>query len=378
MKLLLAGGGTGGHLFPAVALAQRLIETEEDSEVLFVGTKRGIEARVIPELGLPLETIDISGFVGKGWAGKLTFGPRLAISVRQSLAILERFRPDVVVGVGGYASAPVLAAAKMRGYPVLIHEQNAWPGLTNRCFARWADRVCVSFADADRAFHHGRTVVTGNPLRQGMDECPPIPRENPLLLVFGGSLGARAINEAMVETLPLLEPLKGELTILHQSGPKELERVREGYRNAGWDPEGVVPFIEDMAQAYARSHLVVCRAGATTVAELTSCGRPAIMIPYPHAAGDHQTTNANALARRGAALLLPQADLTAELLVRLVSDLFRDRERLLAMAGVARSLGRKGAVDLVLKECRIIARPRRQGGSAGNDKSKNNPPLRAI
>lgn len=358
MRMLLAGGGTGGHLFPAVALAQRLQEVEPGSEVLFVGTARGIEARVLPELGLPLRTVDIAGFVGKGLGAKAALLPRLARSIRQSMTILSEFRPEVVVGVGGYASAPVLAAAKIKGYPFIIHEQNACPGLTNQLLARWAERVCLSFQESDCAFRRGRVVLTGNPLRRGMEECPPIPWSDPELLIFGGSRGAKAINEVVVMMLPELEPLRGRLTIRHQTGSEDLERVREGYRQAGWDPESVVPFIQDMASAYARSHLVICRAGATTIAELTACGRPAVLIPYPFAAGDHQTANARALARKGAALMVPQSELTAANLGRIVRDLLGDRERLLDMGGAAYALGRRGAADLILKECRAVAKRR--------------------
>ena len=364
MKLLLAGGGTGGHLFPAVALAQRLLETDPEARVLFVGTERGIEAKILPELALPLKTIDMAGFVGKGPMGKLAVLPRLLHSIAQSVRLLGEFRPDVVVGVGGYASAPVLLAARLKGVPYLIHEQNAWPGLANRLFSGAAQRVCLSFADSDCAFHRGRTVLTGNPLRAGMEECPAIPRSKPLLLVFGGSRGASAINETMVRMLPMLEGFQGKLEILHQTGAADLERVRSGYAEAGWDPRAVAPFIHDMAGAYARAHLVVCRAGATTLAELTACGRPAILIPYPFAAGDHQSANARALARKGAALLLPQAELTAERLARLVGDLFRDRERLLDMGAAARSLAKRGAADLILKECRAVAG--KDGTSADN------------
>lgn len=356
MKLLLAGGGTGGHLFPAVALAQQLLGEEPDSQVLFVGTQRGIEARVLPGLGLPLETIDIRGLVGRGLAAKLTMIPQVVRSIGQSMKILNRFRPDVVVGVGGYASGPLLLAARLKGYPTLIHEQNAWPGLTNRILGALVERICLSFADSDRAFHRGRTVLTGNPLRRGMDHCPPVPEGPPSLLVFGGSRGARAINDAMLEALPMLEPLRGELQIVHQTGEEDFSRTREGYARAGWDCEGVVPFIDDMAEAYARSHLVICRAGATTIAELTACGRPAIMIPYPFAAGDHQTANAQALASRGAALSLPQSELSAGRLARLVTDLLHDRERLLTMGSAAQMLAKKGAASAILNECRTIAR----------------------
>jgi len=356
MKLLLAGGGTGGHLFPAVALAQRLLATDPQTEVLFVGTRQGIEARVLPELNLPLRTIKISGLVGKGALGRLLMVPQMLGSLWQSLRILRRFRPDVVVGVGGYASGPVLLAARLAGFPTLIHEQNAALGLTNRLLGRWVDRVCLSFAETDCAINPGRTVLTGNPLRLGMDDCPPIPAGDPHLLIFGGSRGARAINEAVVAMLPHLERFKGRLNILHQTGGEDLENVLDGYRNAGWAASGVVPFIDDMAAAYAQSHLVLCRAGATTLAELTACGRPSILIPYPHAAADHQTANAQALASRGAALMLPQSELSAEVLAQVVGDLLENRNRLLDMAGAAWALGKKGAAERILEECRAIMR----------------------
>jgi len=353
MKLLLVGGGTGGHLFPAVALAQRLLAEDPEARVHFIGTARGIESRVLPQLGLPLTTVDIEGVVGRGWRSKLGLLPKLVRSVRQSQALLDRFAPDVVVGVGGYASAPALVAALLRKTPTLIHEQNAWPGLTNRLLAAWVDRVCLSITDADRAFHRGKVVVTGNPLRSGMEECPPLPEAGLSLLIFGGSRGARAINDLVLAALPGLDSLRGALRIRHQTGSDDFERVRDGYQAAGWRAE-VVPFIDDMAAAYGEAQLVVCRSGATTIAELTACGRPALLIPYPHAAGDHQTGNARALARRGAALMLPQAELNAELLARLVRDLLADRERLQSMAGAARSLAKRGAADLILKECRAI------------------------
>lgn len=355
MRMLLAGGGTGGHLFPAVAIAQRLLEREEGSEVLFVGTARGLESRVLPKLGLPLQTIDISGLVGTGLSGKLKLGPKLWRSLRQSKAILKGFAPDVVVGVGGYAAGPALLAAKRGGYPTLIHEQNAWPGLTNRLLARWVDRVCVTFPETVAAFSAPKVEVTGNPVRTGMSDCPVLPEEPPSLLVFGGSRGARAINNAMLQVLPELASWRDRLRIVHQTGEEDLERIRAGYREAGWEAAEVVPFIDDMAAAYCQAQLVLCRAGATTIAELTSCGRPAILVPYPHAAGDHQTMNARALASRGAALMLPQDQLKPATLGRLLQDLLGDRKLLLDMAGLARSLGRPDAVDRILEICRQLA-----------------------
>ncbi len=354
MKILFAGGGTGGHLFPAVALAHKLLSGDPDSRVLFVGTRRGIEARVLPELGLPLETVSIRGLVGQGLWGKLRLLPQLAASIHQSLGVIDRFKPDLVLGVGGYASGPALLAARLKRIPCVIHEQNAWPGLTNRLLARWAERVFLSFSEADGAFNRGRTMLTGNPLREGMEDCPPLPDADPTLLVFGGSRGARAINRAMMGALPRLEALRGRLRIHHQTGSADLGEVSQAYRRAGWGDAEVVPFIHNMAAAYARAQLVICRAGATTIAELTACGRPAILIPYPFAAGDHQTANALMLSRRGAALMLAQKELNGDILARLAGDLLQDRERLLSMAGLARSLARRGAAERILEECRRL------------------------
>ncbi|TYO96094.1 UDP-N-acetylglucosamine-N-acetylmuramylpentapeptide N-acetylglucosamine transferase [Geothermobacter ehrlichii] len=355
MRVLLAGGGTGGHLFPAVALAQQLLADEPGSEVLFVGTERGIEARVLPELGLPLATIDIVGFVGKKPVEKLAVAPKLLRSFRQSGAILDRFRPQVVVGVGGYASGPVLLAARWRRLPLVIHEQNARPGLTNRLLGHLADRICISYPESAGHFG-GRTVLTGNPVRREMTEHRPLPDGEPELLVFGGSRGARAINQAVLACLPHLELWRGRLRIVHQTGEEDLEQVKEGYRKQGWTHAEVVPFIRDMASAYARAHLVLCRAGATTIAELTACGRPSILVPYPYAAGDHQTANARSLAERGAALMLPQTELEGKRLATLISDMLSDRQRLLDMAGAAHALGQPRAAELILDQCRAVAR----------------------
>ncbi len=355
MRMLLAGGGTGGHLFPAVALAQCLLEREPESQVLFVGTERGLEARVLPELNLPLETIDISGLVGKGAGERLALIPKLVRSLRQSRAILDRFRPDVVVGVGGYASGPALLAAKGRRLPVIIHEQNARPGLTNRLLGKLADRICLTYPESAGWFGRG-TVVTGNPVRRELTRHLPMPEGDPVLLVFGGSRGARALNEGMLAALESMQNWKERLTILHQTGAEDFERVRSGYHEAGWEKVEVVPFISDMAAAYARAHLVLCRAGATTIAELTACGRPALLVPYPYAAADHQTLNARALAERGAALLLPQAEMTPGRLASLLQGLLADRPRLLDMAGAAHALGRPDAADRILDECRALVR----------------------
>jgi len=355
MRLLVAGGGTGGHLFPAVALAEQLRSEEPAAEVLFVGTERGLEFRLLPELGWPLRTIPMSGWAGLGLIARLKALGGLVKSLRLAKHILKEFRPDVVVGVGGYASVPVLLAAKLGGVPYLIHEQNAWPGLANRLLGRWARRVCLSFPEARKVFRHVPTVLTGNPVRSAMENCPPLPDGPPLLLVFGGSHGARAINRAVVAALPQLARWRDTLHIVHQAGAAEVDTVREGYRTAGWANVEVRPFINDMATVYAQASLVVCRAGATTLAELTACGRPAVLIPYPFAANNHQVTNAVALASKGAAIMIEERDLKAEELGILIDGLLADRARLESMSATARSLAQRGAAARLLAECRGLA-----------------------
>ncbi len=354
MRMLLAGGGTGGHLFPAVALAERLVAEESDAQVLFVGTGQGIEARVVPELGYDLETVDISGFSGKGILKKLGVMAKLAKSIRQGRRILETFSPDIVVGVGGYASAPMVIAASLAGVPVVLHEQNAIPGLTNRLLGRRAGRVCVSFEQTLASFRNAE--LTGNPLRGGMEDCPETSDESTTLLVFGGSRGAHAINRAVCAALPHLAGWQGRLEIIHQTGDEDLAFVQDAYRAAGWRQAEVIPFINDMAAVYRKSNLVVCRAGATSIAELTACGRPAILIPFPHAANDHQRANAAALAERGAALMMEQKDVDGEKLAAVVGGLLADRGTLKRMAGAARSLGKRGAAGRILEICRELVR----------------------
>lgn len=354
MRLLLAGGGTGGHLFPAIALAEQLKYEEPQSEVLFVGTKRGLEARMLPELGWQLQTIEMSGWAGLGFVARLKVVGKLVKSFRQSRMILRQFNPDVVIGVGGYASVPVLLAAKTMRIPYLVHEQNAWPGLANRLLGRWAKRVCLSFAEADRAFRLSATVLTGNPVRAALEKCPKISDEKTCLLVFGGSQGAKAINRTLIAALPSLGEWREKLEIIHQAGTLDFEETVRGYQAEGWPQVDVQPFIKDMATAYAKATLIICRAGATTLAELSACGRPAILVPYPHAAAGHQSVNAQAMAAKGAALMMEEADMTPERLAKLISGLLHDRTSLMTMAAAARSLARQGAAVRILQECRYV------------------------
>ncbi len=354
MRLMLAGGGTGGHLFPAVALAQLLLKQDETAAVQFVGTKRGLEQRLLPGLGLPLATVDMVGVVGRGWRGKVELVPKLTKSLIQANIIIRNFKPDLIIGVGGYASVPVLLMAKMTGVPYMIHEQNAIPGLSNRLLGRWAKTICLSFADSGSGFNGSKTLVTGNPLRQGLETVAAMIPAQGKLLIFGGSRGAHAINQAVLKMLPSLRDWNGRPEILHQTGEEDFLQVQQGYRDAGFDPEQVTPFIDDMATAYTDASLVICRAGATTLAELAVCGRAAILIPFPYAAGDHQAVNAKALESAGAAISVPQSELVPESLAVLVKNLWADRQTLQSMADQGRKLGFPGAAEQVLNECRRL------------------------
>ncbi len=354
MRMLLAGGGTGGHLFPAIAIAQKLQEQDAMAEVLFVGTERGLEANMLPKLGLPLKTVDMVGVVGRGWRGKLEMIPKLLKSIGQAKEIIREFRPDLVVGVGGYASVPVLLAARKMKIPTLLHEQNAIAGLGNRFLGKRVSRVCLSFASCTDSFPTEKVCVTGNPVRPALEQLDGGLPVNGKLLVFGGSRGARAINQVMVEMLPELKDWGECPEVLHQTGEADFAWVAQAYQDAGVANAQVVPFIDDMADAYARAELVVCRAGATTLAELTVCGRPAILIPYPYAAADHQTANARVLEKEGAAMMISQSNLNARDLVTLIRNLLNNRHELEAMANHCGNLGQPGAAERILEECRAL------------------------
>lgn len=360
MKILIAGGGTGGHVFPALAMARRAMELDASNEILFVGTRQGIEARVVEPAGFDIDYVDFSGFAGKSLWQKGRVLTKLVSSTREALEILVEFKADVVIGVGGYASLPMLVAAGLKRIPVVLHEQNAWPGLANRLASRWAKRVCVSMPDVARHFHGRPVVLTGNPVRQELFSCRAWQGDQPRLLIFGGSQGAKAINETVLDALPLLKQALPELTIVHQTGEAALADMVAGYNDRNFDRVTLLPFIDDMAAAYRDSQLVLCRSGATTVAELAACGRPAVLVPFPQAAADHQTCNAKVLAERAAAVLLPQNELTAQRLADELIALFRDPQRLAEMGRQARLLAAKGAADLILNECRHVARKRKK------------------
>ena len=297
MRLLVAGGGTGGHLFPGIALAEE-ITRRSGGEVLFVGTSRGIETRAVPAAGYALETLDVSGLKRMGLWGTLRGLVRLPLAILRSFGILRRFRPDVVVGVGGYASGPLVLAAVLAGYKAAIQEQNSVPGMTNRVLGKLVSVVFTAFADARRFFPADKVTELGNPVRakivaalEGAAAVPPA--EKLRLLVVGGSQGARAVSELVAAAVPLLAAGGTDFTLVHQTGSADLQRLTERYLAQGLGGKvTATAFIDDMAAAYAQADLVVARAGALTLAELAIAGRPAMLVPLPTAADDHQSKNA--------------------------------------------------------------------------------------
>jgi UDP-N-acetylglucosamine--N-acetylmuramyl-(pentapeptide) pyrophosphoryl-undecaprenol N-acetylglucosamine transferase len=356
MRLLIAGGGTGGHLFPGVAIAEELRARAPEAAVRFVGTRRGIEARVLPELGWELSLIEISGLKTVGAIGALRGLLRLPRALWQARRIVREFRPDVVIGVGGYASGPVVLMARLAGVPTAICEQNSIPGLTNKILGRLVRRVFVSFEASQRFFRPRKTVVSGNPVRRGMVQkllAPEVAaaREGTAVhvLVSGGSLGAVAVNPLAADALIALARTT-RLAIVHQTGEKGLADTVRRYAEARVEAE-CHAFIKDMAAAYQRADLIIGRAGATTVAELAITGKPAVFIPYPFAADNHQELNARAMADAGAALMFKQAELTADKLAEALRPLVADPARRAEMGAKMKALAHPAAAAAVIDWC---------------------------
>jgi UDP-N-acetylglucosamine--N-acetylmuramyl-(pentapeptide) pyrophosphoryl-undecaprenol N-acetylglucosamine transferase len=356
VSVLIAGGGTGGHLYPGIAVARELLRRVPHARVTFVGTAAGIEARVIPREGFSLELIRSAGIKGKSLLGRLRGAALLPLSALDAAAVLSRTKPAVVIGVGGYSSGPIVALAALRGTPTLLLEQNAMPGLTNRLLARMVRAAAVTYEESLPHFV-GRGFIAGNPVRpeffQEAYESHGSPPAAARILVFGGSQGAHAINVAMVEAAPRLAAASG-LEITHQTGERDLEMVRDGYRRAGLEAR-VEPFLFAMDREMKAADLVVCRAGATTLAELTASGRASLLIPLPTATDDHQRKNAQALVTHGAARLLEQKDLTGQRLAQEVLALAGDHPARTAMGTAARRMARPDAARLIVDRVLALA-----------------------
>ncbi len=358
MRLMIAGGGTGGHLFPGVAIAEELRARLPDATVQFVGTRRGIEARVLPELGWDLALIEVSGLKTVGALGVVRGMFRLPRALWQARKALAAFAPDAVIGVGGYASGPVVLMARLRGIPTAICEQNSIPGLTNKLLGRVAHAIFLSFDESRRFFKAKKIVMSGNPVRRDLVQkllAPSRARgtvaDEPVhVLICGGSQGAVAVNELASQALiSLAGKITGELRvrIVHQTGEKDLAATEKRYAAAGSAAE-CHAFIKDMASAYQRADVIIGRAGATTVAELAIAGKPAIFIPYPFAADNHQELNAREMATAGAALMFRQSELTADTLATALRPLLADATTRQRMGAAMKALAKPAAAATVV------------------------------
>lgn len=356
MKLMIAAGGTGGHIYPGIAVAKEILRRDPSSEVLFVGTSRGLETRIVPENGFQLSLINSSGLKSVGFAGKIKGIAILPKSFIEARKLLREFRPRVVAGAGGYVSGPVLLMACVMGIPTLVMDSNALPGFTNRRLARFIDKAALTFDEA-LPYFGGNGVVTGNPVRQEFFDIQPKARDSVVsVLLFGGSQGSRAINNAMIDGLDNLDEEKEKLRIVHQTGEADFESVRKAYSDRGWDGADVRPYITDMMQEFAGADIVISRAGATTCAELAAAGKAAIMIPLPTAADDHQRKNAEAMERAGAAKMIQQSDLSGTTLAEAITKLAESPEAISEMEGAARRLAKRHAASAVVDMIEELAR----------------------
>jgi UDP-N-acetylglucosamine--N-acetylmuramyl-(pentapeptide) pyrophosphoryl-undecaprenol N-acetylglucosamine transferase len=383
MNIVIAAGGTGGHLYPAVALAREFLRQVPRCSILFVGTERGIEGKVLPHEGFEWEKIAAKPIMGRGLWQALQAVALLPVACWQSVRLLRKRRADLVIGIGGYTSPPVLAAGFSLRIPRVILEPNAYPGMANKVLGPLADLVFLAYEAAKPYFRAGKVRVTGTPIRREFYEnagtrhetrgtrrdieqhespeslaprpAPRAPRQQDrkTLLVFGGSQGAHAINQAMVEALPLLQSTKPGLSVTHQTGEADYGSVKKAYERAGWgmDRAEVVPFLFDMPRALKQADLVVSRSGAVTLAELTACGKPAILIPLPHAIYQHQERNARVLEEAGAAIVLLQQDLTGPRLAQAIDSLLGHADRLRSMGERSAALGRTDSAEVIVRDC---------------------------
>jgi UDP-N-acetylglucosamine--N-acetylmuramyl-(pentapeptide) pyrophosphoryl-undecaprenol N-acetylglucosamine transferase len=360
-RLAVAGGGTGGHMFPGIAVAQTFLARHRRNQVIFINSGRPLEKKILGRLGWPQHVIDIEGIKGRGVKSQMSVMMKIPRAIRQSALVLKHYRADVVLGVGGYSAGPAVMAAWLMGIPTALHEQNQLPGLTNRLLRRIVDRIYLTFEDAAHRFKAEKTLITGNPVRDEIVAlgAEPAPESGSGLnvLIVGGSQGARPINQAMVDALPHLKTTS-ELGLVHQTGVEDEEWVREAYGETG-APAVVQAFFNDMAAQYANADLIICRAGATTVAEITAIGKAAVFIPFPQAADDHQTLNAQVLVEEGAALMIRQDELTGERLAATIDNLMTNREQVAAMAENALSLGRPEAAVTIVNDIYHLIENRR-------------------
>ncbi len=358
MKLVIAGGGTGGHLFPGMAIAEAFVDREAGNEVLFIGTERGIEVQVLTGGQFPLKTIQVFPIKGGSLLRKGRALWSLPKAICEALTILKEFRPQLVLGVGGYASGPVILAALLLGIKRAIHEQNVIPGMTNRLLRWFSQKIFISFEETQRYFPKKKTVLTGNPIRKQFFSYSPTEREEIegkrkdrfTVLVLGGSTGAHRINEKMVEALGFLQGIKSHLRFIHQTGRTDFDFVSKSYQEKGFEAV-VKPFIENMASTYQISDLVISRAGASTLSELALCGKAAILIPYPYAAHHHQRLNAQRLVSLGAARMIQDEEVSGERLAEMVLHFYQHPEERARLEEAILKVARPRAAEEIVDYC---------------------------
>jgi len=362
LSVLIAGGGTGGHVYPGLAVARELMRRRPDATVTFVGTARGLEATIVPREGFALDLIRSAGLKGKTLGARGRGVGLLPVSARDAWRVISKRRPAIVIGVGGYSAGPVVLFAAWRGVPTMVLEQNAMPGVTNRWLARWVDAAAVNY-DETLSYFRGKGFVAGNPVRPEFLARRPEPERPPgsrrRLLVLGGSQGAHAINVAMVAAAPELVRT-GNVELVHQTGPRDVGMVREEYERRGV-PARVEAFFDPVVDAMRAADLIVCRAGATTLAELAALGRAAMLVPLPTAADDHQRRNAQVVAAAGAAVVVDEVGMTAAEIGRLVATLLGDAGRLSAMSAAMRRFARPDAAERIVDRALALALDRTAG-----------------
>jgi len=356
MNVIIAGGGTGGHLFPGIAIAEEFLKRDRAHNILFIGTERGLEKKILGNVGLPLQTLNVEGVKGKGIFKALGALLKIPQCMIESYRLIREFGPDIVIGVGGYSSGPTVLTACFMGIKTAIAEQNALPGVTNRILGKFVDIIFLTFAETRKCFPEKKTIVSGNPIRAGFFtdiHSQKKAGDKFTLLIFGGSQGAHSINMAVLDALPHLHAIKPVLKIIHQTGDKDLQTVSECYRSYGVDAD-VLPFIMDIAKIYRSSNLLICRAGATSIAEITASGKAAILIPFPYAVSDHQTKNAEALFHAGACVMMRETDLSGKKLAETIEYLYCHPEKIKEIEAKSTNLGNPEAAAHIVDVCMEI------------------------
>ncbi|MDH5637125.1 MAG: undecaprenyldiphospho-muramoylpentapeptide beta-N-acetylglucosaminyltransferase [Nitrospinota bacterium] len=348
MKLIITGGGTGGHIYPGVAVARELAARGAEHNVVWVGARRGLESTIVPKEGIPYLSLKVTALKGMGFFYRIGSLVNLAKAVAHSVGIISREKPDAVLGVGGYASGPMGLAAIFMRRPLALAEQNASPGFTNRWLAKGASTVFTSWPGSETYFPEGKTVMAGNPVRSEFTDVAHEKTDSRFVaLVIGGSQGAAPVNKAMMDAVEKLAPLAERIRIIHQTGEGDLEMVKEAAAKSGLDWE-TAAYFGDMAQKIAGADLVISRAGAGAVSEICLVGKAAVYIPFPQAADDHQTKNAMPAVHEQAAIMIKQSELTGEKLAEIIIELESDREKAETMGDRARALGRPRAAEMIV------------------------------